>query len=41
MIQMNIFYGAAIQGAENRKKRSIIHQKFINTIKKDGLLMLT
>jgi len=41
MIQMNIFYGAAIQGAENRKKRSIIHQKFINTIKKDGFEVYT
>lgn len=38
---MKIFYGAAIQGAENRKKRSKIHQVFIDTIKEQGFEVYT
>ena len=33
---MKIFYGAAIQGAENREKRASIHRLIINTIKENG-----
>ncbi len=38
---MKIFYGAAIQGAENRKKRSHVHQFIIDTIKKQGYQVYT
>ena len=38
---MKIFYGAAIQGANNRKERAEIHQLFINTIKKQGFEVCT
>jgi len=38
---MKIFYGAAIQGAEHRKKRSHIHQFIIETIKKQGYEVYT
>ena len=38
---MKIFYGAAIQGANNRKERAEIHQFFINTIKKQGFEVCT
>lgn len=38
---MKIFYGAAIQGAEDREKRSKINQTFINTIKKQGFEVYT
>lgn len=38
---MKIFYGAAIQGAENRKKRSHIHQFIIEAIKKQGYKVYT
>ena len=33
---MKIFYGAAIQGAENREKRASIHRLIIDTIKENG-----
>ena len=39
--EKKIFYGAAIQGAENRKKRSKIHQFLINTIKEQGFEVYT
>ena len=38
---MKIFYGAAIQGAENRKKRANIHKFIIETIKKQGFEVYT
>jgi len=38
---MKVFYGAAIQGAENRKKRAYIHKTIINTIKKQGFEVYT
>jgi hypothetical protein len=38
---MKVFYGAAIQGAENRKKRAIIHKTIIESIKKQGLEVYT
>jgi hypothetical protein len=38
---MKVFYGAAIQGAENRKKRANIHKFLIDTIKKQGLEVYT
>ena len=33
---MKIFYGGAIQGAENREKRAHIHKTIIDTIKQNG-----
>jgi hypothetical protein len=39
--EMKVFYGAAIQGAKNRKERSKVHQFLINTIKKQGFEVFT
>ncbi|MCJ7571489.1 MAG: hypothetical protein MUO82_06390 [Candidatus Thermoplasmatota archaeon] len=36
-----IFYGAAIQGAKDRKERSYVHEFFIKTIKKQGFEVCT
>jgi hypothetical protein len=36
-----IFYGAAIQGSNNRKERSHVHEFLINTIKKHGFQVFT
>jgi hypothetical protein len=38
---MKVFYGAAIQGAENREKRANIHKTIIDTIKKQGFEVYT
>ena len=38
---MKVFYGAAIQGAGNRKKRANIHKTIIDTIKKQGFEVYT
>ena len=38
---MKVFYGAAIQGAENRKKRANIHKTIIELIKKQGFDVYT
>jgi len=38
---MKVFYGAAIQGAENRKKRADIHKTIIDAIKKQGIEVYT
>ena len=38
---MKVFYGAAIQGAENRKKRANIHKTIIDSIKKQGFDVYT
>jgi hypothetical protein len=38
---MKVFFGAAIQGAENRKKRANIHKTIIDTIKKQGFEVYT
>jgi len=38
---MKLFYGAAIQGAENRKKRANIHKTIIELIKKQGFDVYT
>jgi hypothetical protein len=38
---MKVFYGAAIQGAENRKKRANIHKTIIDSIKKQGFKVYT
>jgi hypothetical protein len=38
---MKVFYGAAIQGAENRKKRANIHKIIIDSIKKQGFEVYT
>jgi len=38
---MKVFYGAAIQGAQDRKKRAHIHEFIINTIKKQGFDVYT
>jgi hypothetical protein len=38
---MKVFYGAAIQGAENREKRANIHKIIIDTIKKQGFEVYT
>ena len=38
---MKIFYGAAIQGAENREKRANIHKKIIDSIKNQGFDVYT
>jgi len=38
---MKVFYGAAIQGAENRKKRANIHKTIIDSIKKQGFEVYT
>jgi len=38
---MKVFYGAAIQGAENREIRANIHKTIIDTIKKQGLEVFT
>jgi hypothetical protein len=36
-----VFYGAAIQGSNNRKERSHVHEFLINTIKKHGFQVFT
>jgi len=36
-----VFYGAAIQGATDRKERSSVHEFFINTIKKQDYEVCT
>jgi len=36
-----VFYGAAIQGAKDRKERSQIHESFIETIQKQGYKVYT
>lgn len=41
VIQMNVFYGAAIQGAEKRKERAHIHQFIIDTLKNMGHTVVT
>jgi hypothetical protein len=38
---MKVFYGAAIQGAENREKRANIHITIIDLIKKQGFDVYT
>jgi len=38
---MKVFYGAAIQGAENRKMRVDIHKTIIDSIKKQGFNVYT
>jgi len=38
---MKVFYGAAIQGAENRKLRSKVHQSLISSIKDQGFEVYT
>ena len=38
---MKVFYGAAIQGAENREKRANIHKTIIDLIKKQGFDVYT
>ena len=38
---MKIFYGAAIQGAKNRKERAEVHQFLINIIKEQGFEVYT
>ena len=38
---MKVFYGAAIQGAENREKRANIHKTIIDSIKKLGFKVYT
>ena len=38
---MKVFYGAAIQGAENREKRANIHKTIIDIIKKQGFEVYT
>jgi len=38
---MKVFYGAAIQGAENREKRANIHKTIIDLIKKQGFEVYT
>ena len=38
---MQVFYGAAIQGAKNREKRAVIHKSIINLIKKQGFDVYT
>jgi len=38
---MKVFYGAAIQGAENREKRANIHKTIIDSIKKEGFDVYT
>ncbi len=36
-----VFYGAAIQGATDRKERSLVHEFFITTIQKQGYKVYT
>jgi hypothetical protein len=36
-----VFYGAAIQGATDRKERSLVHEFFITTIQKQGYEVYT
>lgn len=36
-----VFYGAAIQGAKDRKQRSQVHESFIETIRKQGYEVYT
>ncbi len=38
---MKVFYGAAIQGAKNRKERADIHKTIIDTIKKNKFKVYT
>ncbi len=38
---MKVFYGGAIQGAENREKRANIHRTIIDTIKEKGFEVYT
>jgi len=38
---MNVFYGGAIQGAQNRKQRAAVHQSLITKIKSLGYHVLT
>jgi len=38
---MKIFYGAAIQGDEYRKKRANVHKTIIDSIKKQGFDVYT
>ena len=38
---MKVFYGAAIQSAENREKRANIHKTIIDSIKKQGFEVYT
>ena len=38
---MKVFYGSAIQGAEDREKRANIHKVIIDTIKKQGFDVYT
>ncbi|MBS3748545.1 MAG: hypothetical protein KGY67_02460 [Candidatus Thermoplasmatota archaeon] len=42
MIQnMDVFYGGAIQGAQNRKQRAAVHRAIINKIKEMGYNVVT
>ena len=38
---MKVFYGAAIQGSQDREKRAHVHMFIINTIKKQGFDVYT
>ena len=38
---MNVFYGAAIQGAQDRKERAHVHQHIIESIKSLGYRVVT
>jgi hypothetical protein len=38
---MRVFYGAAIQGAQDREKRAHVHEFIIDTIKKQGFDVYT
>ncbi len=38
---MKVFYGGAIQGAENREKRANIHRTIIDTIRENGFNVYT
>ena len=38
---MKVFYGAAIQGAKDRKERAVVHQHIISSIKTLGFSVVT
>jgi hypothetical protein len=40
-IQMKIFFGAAIQGAQNRKERAAVHGLIIDAIKSCGCKVIS
>ena len=39
--KMDVFYGGAIQGAQNRKQRAAVHRAIINKIKEMGYNVVT